>query len=223
MIPTREFDVTVKLQLLDGGRETLNATICAVENGLFQVSSPRPLQPNRLLDIVHPEARIESRIAYCKHNESGGYQLGVIVAEDLERRCDQRIPADLPATLRTGGALTCMPARIKDVSTSGLGLEVPSALSIGASVSVEWSDGTAHGEVRHCTRNLDQYRAGIRLHEFVLRESARHAVTLEFGSLSGPASLARSVQQRQSRYQAILFSLAPPPPPEQLATAAWSL
>ena len=208
MIPThRASGVPVELHLQDGEREKVRATICTVKNGVFRVASPLHIAAERALAVIHPEVRMESRVAYCKHSGDGCYQVGLIMAEDVEKRSAPRTPADLPATLRTTGPLTALAVRIKDVSVSGLGLELSAALAVGASVSVEWKGGTAVGEIRHCAKWLDGYRAGMRLHELVLGANAAVIVTFGSGAPSGTASLLRSVQQRQAKYQAIFFSL----------------
>jgi hypothetical protein len=203
----REFRVPIQLHLQDGTNQEIPATLSAVENGAFQVRSPVHVKCGSRIAMVHPDARIEACVAGCRRLEGGAYQLGVVLAQDLDRRSERRIAANRPATLRTSGAVSAVPVSIIDIASSGLGLEVPAALVVGACVTVEWEAAVAHGEVCHCQPASGRYRAGVRVQEFVLREAKLAAGA---GDTSTPAGWARSVQQRQAAYQAIVFSLASP-------------
>jgi PilZ domain len=205
----REFRIPIQLHLQDQTSQAIAATLSAVQNGVFQVHSPEHVKSGARVDLVHPEARMDAVVADCHRLEGGAYQLGIVLAQDLNRRSEGRIATDWPATLRTAGAVSPMAVRIVDVSSSGLGLLLPASLPVGACVTVEWEGASARGEICHCAQAMVRYRAGVRVQEFALRDAQRGAAV---GSPdpSTPAGWARSVQQRQAAYQAILFSLAAP-------------
>lgn len=205
----RELAVSVECQLGKGERG-ICATIVGVRNGVFEVCSPVPLEPRSPLTLRHPDRLIESRVAYCKQEEYGGYRAGVLMAADAERRFHVRKPVDFPATLRVAGSPDRIRVRIIDVSEFGLGMEMSAAVPISASVQVEMEAGTAIGEIRHCAKRADAYRAGMRIQEFALPPNGERMIVLNASGDKATQSLTRSVQDRQLRYEAILYSLASP-------------
>lgn len=196
--------------LLGEGERRIRATIVGVRNGMFEVCSPAPLEPRSQLTLRHPDRVIESRVVYCEQQDYGVFRIGVLMAADAERRSQVRKPVDLPATLCVAGSPDRIPVRIIDVSDSGLGMEMSAAVPIGASVQVEMEAGTAMGEVRHCAKRADAYRAGMRIQEFVLPPNRERLIALDGTGDKAVHSLTRSVQERQLRYEAILYSLASP-------------
>jgi len=159
----------------------------------------------------HLERSIESQVVFCKREENGGYRVGVLMASDADRRSETRTPVDAPAMLRVAGSVTVVPARVIDVSMCGLGLELPAAMTLGAFVYVDLSTGTAVGEIRHCSRMADKFRAGICMREFILPPNGQRMLlsdTRAAGTAAALQLLMRTVQERQSRYEAILYSLA---------------
>jgi hypothetical protein len=207
----RELAVAVDC-MVKPGEDTRSASIVGVRNGVFELSSPLALQPNDQLSLRHPERLIEARVVYCELQPSGGYLAGVVMANDAERRSEARTAVYLPATLHLAGAPSSMLVRVIDISDSGLGLEAPAALAVGASAEVELSTGLALGTIRHCATRGDVYRAGMRMREFVLAPNRRRLAVLEPPCRNtgerAIASFTRSVQERQARYEAILYSLA---------------
>jgi PilZ domain len=200
--------------LLDGEEGAMRSTIAGVRNGMFQLLCPKALKPDQQLTLRHAKRSIRSRVVYCKANATGGYAAGLVMASDAERRAEVRTPVSLNATLRVGGSPSTTPVRVVDVSDSGLGLELSSAIAVGASVHVELSTGAAIGEMRHCAKRGDVYRAGIRICEFALAPNRARLVVLdarfESAGERAVASLTRAVQERQFRYEAIFYSLAEP-------------
>lgn len=161
----------------------------------------------------HLERIIESEVVYSKRQEDGAYTVGLLMAADVDRRLEKRTPVDVPAVLRVADSRTIIPVRVIDLSTSGIGLELPFTLPVGAWVHVDLKTGTAIGEIRHCNRTSETFRAGVRMREFVLPPNGQRMVLSATQETGGPAalqSLTRSVQERQSRYEAILYSLALP-------------
>jgi hypothetical protein len=213
LIVGRGLELSVEC-LFEGEQRTMQAVIVGVRNGAFELLCPNALKPDQRLTLRHAERLIESRVLYCEQQARSGYSVSLVMASDTERRSEVRAPVNLPATLRLTGSPSSIPVRVVDISDSGLGLEMPSAIAVGASVNVELSTGAAIGEMRHCARRRDAYRAGMRIREFALAPNWERLVPLNAPSESesemAVASLTRSVQDRQFRYEAILYSLAEP-------------
>ena len=212
LLEDREFEIPVVCRL-DQDPNTIQATIQRVRNGTFQLWFPIALRPGQRLTLRHLERTIESQVVYNQRRENGAYTIGLLMACDADRRSETRTPVDLPAVLRIADSRTVIPVRVVDLSISGLGLELPAAIPVGAAVFVDLKTGTAAGEIRHCSKASEKFRAGVRTREFVLPPNG-HRVALraakETGSAAVLQSLMRTVQERQSRYQAILYSLAFP-------------
>jgi hypothetical protein len=207
----RSFKIEVDLDMLDGLR-SVPADLAAVTNGVFELRCPEYIHPDGRLEMRHPERSLECRVAYCERQASGGYRLGLVIAGDADRRSETRTAVDLTGVLHMPNSLLNMAVKVVDVSRSGLGLDLPTPIPVGACVRVELSSGIAIGQIRHCAKSLDRYRAGMRTHEFVLHTNTRQILVWDDDKLairSAMAALARSVQERQARYEAILFSLAP--------------
>lgn len=208
----RQFEIPVECVVKEQPY-ALRATIRAVRNGAFELQSPAALQPGQRLTMRHQERAIDSQVAFCKRVENGSYQIRVLMACDADRRSETRTPVDAPAMLRVTGSVTVIPVSVVDVSNSGLGLELPMAIPVGTGVHIDLSTGTAVGEIRHCqcSRTSDKFRAGVAMREFVLPPHARQmllSTIRETGTAAALQSLMRTVQERQSRYEAILYSLA---------------
>jgi len=212
ILEERQFELSVDC-LLDQGPHPIRAIINRVQNGVFELCFPIALMPGQQLTMRHLERTIESQVAYSKPQENGTYTIGVLMACDAGRRSETRTPVDIPAVLRVAAERNGIPVRVVDLSTSGLGLELSIAIPVGASVYVDLKTGTAIGEIRHCTRISERFRAGVRMREFLLPPEQQRALltaTRETGSAAALQSLMRAFQERQSRYEAILQSLALP-------------
>jgi hypothetical protein len=199
--------------LLGKDPHTIQATIDGVRNGMFELSFPIALRAGQRLAMRRLERTIQSQVVFSKRQENGAYTVGVLMECDADRRSETRTPVELPAVLRLADSRTSIPSRVVDLSTCGLGLELPAAIPVGAAVYVDLKTGTAVGEVRHCNKISETFRAGIRMREFVLPSNGRRVVlsaAKETGSAAALQSLMRTVQERQSRYEAILYSLAVP-------------
>lgn len=203
----QQFDVEVNLCPCDGEPQTFPASLQAVQNGVFELCAPAYFSPGARLELRARQRRFESRVVCCERLPAGSFRLGLVIAADNERRLETRVPADIAAVLRIRNSLQTLAVRVVDVSPSGLGLDLAAPIPVGASVQVGLNAGMAVGEICHCARKLDRYRAGMRMREFILHPNARR----ELGLHATPApidTLVRSIWDRQSRYEAILCSLA---------------
>lgn len=204
----RKFDVAVDLRPFEGEVRSIPASLYSVSNGVFELCVPAYLAPGARLELRARQRCFESRVVCCERLVTGGFRVGLVIAGDQERRSEIRVAADIPGVLSIANSLQTLAVRVVDVSPSGLGLDLSVAVPVGASVRVGLNAGMGVGEIRHCARKLDRYRAGMRMREFILHPNARQTIA---GSNANPSpidSLVRSIQDRQSRYEAILFSLA---------------
>lgn len=206
-----KFEIHVDLHPDSGEGLTVPASLQAVRNGLFELRTACYLSPGARLQVKAKEFSFESRIVCCERQESGLFRLALILAGDEEKRSETRMAIEAAGVLRITNSLQTFAIRVVDISASGLGLDLPAPIPVGASVRVGLNVGTAIGEIRHCARKLDRYRAGMRLAEFIVHPNFRQTMLWSEDTsrnCAPVATLIRSIQERQSRYEAILFSLA---------------
>jgi len=69
-----------------------------------------------------------------------------------------------------------MAVRIVDMSPSGMGMEVPAALSRGAKVCVNLDQGLAFGEIRFCRQKKPNlFSVGFLLEEYICQDELHEA------------------------------------------------
>jgi hypothetical protein len=195
-----EFAVT--LRPCDQGVPTSAGKIIRVHQGLFQISSPLCFDPYSKVDVTIDDCTVKTEVVSCDEQKDGDFRVSFrrIYGPQRAIRAEARIPVDLSAALLTSSGDRIF-ARIVDMSQSGLGLELSAAVAAGTSASVSFVAGIAFGEVRHCTQTAFPYRAGIRIHEFMVR----HRPTT--GGLE-PADSTRSVGAAPRRIWNSLTALA---------------
>jgi c-di-GMP-binding flagellar brake protein YcgR len=83
----------------------------------------------------------------------------------VDRRREQRVPLDLiPAQVQSDEDSTAIRARIVDISTSGLRLNLDSPSKVGSVVTVRFNNTVASGETRYCLPRQDgSFDIGLRL------------------------------------------------------------
>ncbi len=192
----------VQLRLMDEKLEELPAQILGVRGGLFQVRSPAYVRRKRAFEMVCAQHRILARVVFCSPEATGMYRLGARMVRDEDQRREVRFPADTSAKLLVGGSIPTV-VRVVDVSASGLGLELPVSIPVGAAVSVDLGLGVVSGEIRHCTNCSSKFRVGMHLHEFVPSPGAE-----PLRKASVMHRFLHAIQERQLRYEAMLLSLA---------------
>ncbi len=180
--------------------------------GLFQVSSP-VCMPRRLeLELLGGSRVIHVRVVDCHKCLSGSYNLQTKLSFDACRRAEPRIPTDLPAQVQVLGASSAISAKVTDVSHAGLGLQMHTAVPVGTTVGVDMGYAAVLGEVRHCAHQVEKYRLGVHVHQFIANHGALSPAfaACDAGFVSSVAwqAFVLAVGQRQRRYEAILLSLA---------------
>ncbi len=185
------FNIPVELDLREGSRETVSAHLIQVNTGFFQLSLPVFLQSTTVIDIIFERKRLEVEVVFCKSDERQGYIAGARLMAGLngEIRREPRIPIEISARLTTSDLPGSMPAKLVDISRSGLGLKVPRNIPTGVGVIVELHSGIAFGEVRHCSKKGNVWRVGLSLDEFI----SRHDQEKKSGSPAGESSESSSL------------------------------
>ncbi len=164
------FDIPVELHVLDKTNRIVAARIRRVSPSLFELSCSEKLQKGQKLALSHEGKRLEVEVSSAEQGATNIYILSVkVVAEQLgEVRSELRLPIDLRAVLRVAGATAEMAVRIVDMSPSGMGIEVPLALSRGAKVCVNLDQGLAFGEIRFCRqKGPTLFSVGFLLEEYI--------------------------------------------------------
>lgn len=209
------FDVPVELHLVDTPSDPIHGNIRQVGTGVVELSSPIYLRENLKLEMACEGRRIQSRVAYCRRQPSGKFDIGIRMSGDSYMRSETRMPVDLTTKLHVAGSPAPLPVRVIDMSPSGLGMELTTPVPVGARVSVQLGYRTALGEMRHCARTGQHYRAGVRLERVIRCNDTSGAVWTNLNSGAGNlevlTAVLRVIDERQSRSEAILLSLARPP------------
>jgi len=83
----------------------------------------------------------------------------------MERRLEPRFAADQPATvtLLPSQGQPALPARIADISTTGVALRLGAALAYSATVRVDAGDSMLLGEVMYCRPESGSFLVGLRI------------------------------------------------------------
>lgn len=164
------FNIPVDLDLRDGNDELVSAHLLQVNTGFFQLSSPVYLQSNTVIDIYFDRQPFEVEVVFCKADDRDGYAVGARLMAGLngEARREPRIPVEISARVTTSGSPGSIPAKVVDISRSGLGLKLSRSIPVGSGAIVELQSGIAFGEVRHCSlKAKDTWRVGLSLDEFI--------------------------------------------------------
>lgn len=168
---TAEFTIPVQLRLRDGIREELEAQIARVNTGFLLLRSPAALDPGRDLEVYYLERRIACQTVYCHPEGHRTYRVGARMLEGTNGalRVERRIQLNASGLLNTPGLPGPKTVRIIDMSSSGLGVKLQAPIAIGDLAYVEMEHGVAFGEIRHCAKVEEGYRAGIFVEEFIAR------------------------------------------------------
>ena len=82
----------------------------------------------------------------------------------MNQRREPRIEANQSVRITIlGGPEIQFPARIKNVSVCGVGLELQSPIKAGAAIRIDVEDGLLLGEVIFCREDAESFFAGVEL------------------------------------------------------------
>lgn len=142
-----------------------------VEKGFFQLSSSVRIDQNSRLEVVMDGCTIMTEVISCEEHKPGDFRVGARRTYGPQRaiRSEPRVPVNFDAVLKIS-ASDSIRAKVVEMSYSGLGLELSTAIPAGTRVFVEFAAGTAFGELKHCSPNALTFRAGVRIDEFVVRK-----------------------------------------------------
>lgn len=168
---TAEFAIPVQLHFRDGLREEVEAQIARVNTGFLLLRSTAALDPARNLDVSYLERRIACETVYSHPQADGTYRVGLRMLEGANGalRVERRIRLDASAVLNTSALPGPTAVRVIDVSSSGMGVRLEAPIKVGDLAYVEMEHGVAFGEIRHCAKIEEGYRAGLCVEEFISR------------------------------------------------------
>lgn len=185
-------ELALPVILREAGHNPVPAHICRVNTGFFLVSSPRAIEPKQRLQVVLAGRPIDTQVVYC-HPHEDEFQVGAQMVQDadLPLRAEPRIPVDMPAELTVAGMAGPIPARLANISASGLGLNIDRQIGTGEMACVKLDIGFAFGEIRHCSRTPNGFRAGMKLDEFISVSDEMRAAETRMPAPEKPSAFAR--------------------------------
>lgn len=209
-------DVPVELHIGNGvQKEVVKARVYRVSAGVAELSSPVYLPVDESVTIASDARLIQGSVVYCRVEASGTFDLGLRLDSDPYLRSEVRIPVALETTLQVLGSPGRIKTRVIDLSASGVGMEIPVPIRIGARVWIALGRSTALGEIRHCAPKGEEYRAGLRLEKLIRREDANARIWMDIEgdpvTVKGLAEFERSVEEQQSRSEALLLHVGQAP------------
>lgn len=166
-----EFAIPVELRPVHGIGEPFEAHIARVTTGFVMLHCPLPLEPGQQLDLFFLNRSIPCEAANCVKHAPGNYRAGLHLLEESGgvSRVERRIELNASAQLSTSSFHAPSPVRVIDMSSSGLGVTLDYPVEVGELAYVEMEQGVAFGEIRHCKKLENGFRAGIFVEEFISR------------------------------------------------------
>lgn len=160
----------VPLFALDRPDEHFPAYFCQKNGDYLLFRTRQELAPGRRLVTIDQGLRVEIEVVYRQERADGTFDIGckaVATGKGSIRR-EWRIPVDLPAAITASGSEISYQGRVLNLSTVGLGLQLPIEVTSGSEIVVQMDGGVGFGQVRHCRRvNQDTYMVGVYLDNFV--------------------------------------------------------
>ena len=165
-----ELDIGTQIQFQNSPKSAFDARIRRVNAGFMKLFSEKSVPIDSRVQVLFRGQRLNALVAYCSRQDQG-YAIGVSLEASRAGRRELRIPVHLPAQLTLPRA-TCRAAIVvADLSSSGFGIEVPVEVRPGTGVAINYSYGSAFGEIKYCLPKSGRYRAGIELEEFIALET----------------------------------------------------
>jgi len=116
----------------------------------------------------------------------------------MNQRCEPRLESDQSLWITVFGEPDIrLPARVKNVSTRGIGLELQGPVAVGSPVKIEVEDCLFLGEVIYCRQDEASFFVGVELEQalYGLAELAR-ALGASSDSCSSPEQTDPVIERR---------------------------
>jgi hypothetical protein len=162
----RDSTYGVAVTVVGGNRPAFTGTLLSIGSGQLHFRSDRWVEPGRQIAAGFDHIAVKGTVIYCKWRNEGGYLTCVDVAtESAQQRREPRFPIDMPGTVILLGnhGASLMNGVIRDISSSGLGLRIPSEAPVSSTVCVETATLLVVGEVRHCSTVPSGFSVGVLL------------------------------------------------------------
>jgi hypothetical protein len=173
----RESTYSVAVALAGSDRPKFNCTLLRIGNGQLHLQSDRWIEPGRRIAARFDHITVKGDVIYCKWRNEGGYLICVDVAmESTQMRREPRFPIEIPGTVILIGdrGTSVVNGIITDISTSGLGLRIPSEAQVSSTICVETAKLLVAGEVRHCSTVTGGFSIGILLTDVFADQTQPH-------------------------------------------------
>lgn len=166
-----ELDIPSQVQFANSARSGFEARIRRVNSGFMKLSAQKSVPIDARVQILFRGQFLNAHVAYCAQ-QGEGYSVGVSLEAQGSGRRELRIPVHLPAQLTLPHSSCHATIELADLSSSGLGIEVPVNVPAGTGVAINYSYGSAFGEIKYCLPKSGRYRAGIALEELIVLDRA---------------------------------------------------
>ena len=145
--------------------------------GEVLISVDHPLPEGSAVTIELQNAHLHGEVVYSAP-KNGRYEANVLIpdSEGAGLRHAPRFTVDLPAKIFPADEVESVEGRLVDISSIGIGLEVPIALQTGEVVAVETDANVTFGVVRYCRPVAEGgFRAGAETYHVMPKEKKRPA------------------------------------------------
>jgi hypothetical protein len=143
--PTLEY---LEVQVLDVSR-----------NGL-KIRTPKFLSLGVILRMQLRSMWIVGEVRYCVQTDDG-FCVGLYIQDCVERRHEERLDVDIPATI--GELLADQPARILDQSAEGMLVAARHRVPEGALVRIITEGKVIFAKVVHCNPDGERFKIGVKI------------------------------------------------------------
>jgi len=159
--------IRAELTVEDGSEESWPCLVWSVAPGYVRVTMAVSIPGDAKVNVCFHGGRFTGSVAHCVADEDR-FRVGIrLTRENGEgNRRDPRFPIHSLGLLTLVGSAGVVREEIEitDVSATGLGIRIRSALEPGGVVMIELQSGAAFGEVRHCESESGGWsRVGIAL------------------------------------------------------------
>jgi hypothetical protein len=178
---------------IPGTLAVMSGFIEEISLGAASLVSEGPIDQETVIRITRNDATLDGEVIWCRP-DTACYRMNVLVYDGDEsgKRRAPRFPVELKAHVHVKGTNETIKGQIVDVSSDGLGLEVPISLRIDETTAIETESCITFGLVRYCRRTkADVYRIGIAMQNVMPKRGRNRSRS----SLHWIRALAKMVQR----------------------------